>query len=240
MPTTNRTEPLFFGTTNVNTVNLGITTKCSMKCPKCSVDVPGWKRDNEDKHASVWSIIRDAKYMMGLRRVHITGGEPTLHPEFEEIAKNAKRWFRCKYLTLETNGFRVAEHMSTIAGNFDKVFITHYRKDAVYPGSPDNTEIINTAAGRLGDKLINEPPVVHSLQHLKVLNREMSNAGEATFECSKWKDPGLPAGWYNGLLYPCCVTVGIDRGLGIRVTRNWKTEIQKVLRGCESCLYRGT
>ena len=238
----NRNHPMFRGQNCLNTLNLGITTRCSMKCPNCTVDVPGIKARGEAEDALPSEIFMDAMKMQGLRRVHVTGGEPTLHFQFQELCSTLTSWFRCQYLTVETNGFGYRKYKSAFKELFDLVFITHYVKDAVYPGSPDNTEIIAGAQQDLGDKLIVEEPVSHLPAHATIqLGKRLSDfaKGQEPTACSKFFDPGLPAGWYDGRLYRCCVGFGIDKDLGIPVTETWRDEILKLNLGCAACCFRG-
>src|SRR5207253_132338 len=116
-------------------------------------------------HASIRDIWRDSQYMKGLRRVHVTGGEPTIHPMFYLIVSHLREWFEPKYVTLETNGAKVVKCLDAIDRYFDKVFITHYEEDAIYPGSPDNTHVIERAEKRLKDRLVREAPVRHDRAH---------------------------------------------------------------------------
>lgn len=231
-----RTDPIFQNTTQTNSVNLGITTLCSMSCPKCSVNVPGVKNTPLGKHAYWYDIHEAGILMRPLRRVHVTGGEPTIHPAFGFIAAYVRDWFQAEYVTLETNGAGVLKYLSDIDRRFDRVFVTHYEKDAIYPGSPDNSEVIRRAGYVLGDKLIHEAPVRHERGH------ELLTLGMLGVEtpCSKYFDPGLPCGWYNNKLYGCCVTFGIDPSLGIPVTKDWRDRIAKRPMGCGACCYRGT
>lgn len=234
----NRTHPVFKGTTATNTVNLGLTTKCSMRCPNCSL---GMVRDLEDgsaKHAHVEEIVRDSCLMRPMRRVHLTGGEPTIHPQFALIAAAARTWFNAEYVTLETNGTHYKKHRETIYDCFDLVFITHYVKNKIYPGNFDNTEIIELAQKDLGDRLIREEPVVHASAHRLTPRAGVHGA------CTKWHSPGLASGWYDGRLYACCVSYGIDRSLGIPVTPDWREKIALMAAnaemGCNRCVYGGT
>jgi len=232
----NRTDPIFKGTTPTNTVNLSLTTLCSMHCPHCSVAVPAVKGTLLGRHATLEEIMRDAKLMQPMRRVHLTGGEPTIHPHFRVIARAVRKWFRADYVTIETNGVKFKHFQDVFLQEFDRVFITWYEGDAIYPGSPDNTKIIDYAQEILGPiRLIVEKPIRHERSH--EINIRLYGKEEP---CSKWFDPGLPCGWYLGQLYACCVTWGINPSWGIPVTENWREEIVKLPKGCGACIYRGT
>lgn len=249
---TNRSHPMFQGQNYLNSLNLGITTLCTMKCPNCSISVPKHALEGTAKDATLSELFGTGLVMQGLRRVHITGGEPTRHTFFRELAANIQSWFGCKYLTIETNGFGYMKHRDYFNSLFDLVFITHYQKDAIYPGSPDNTEIIEQAQKDLGVKLIREEPVRHSKGHaslpmLSLTVKEIEpikafGEGPVIYDkpCSKYFDPGLPAGWYHNKLYRCCVSFGLDENLGIPVTKDWKEKLANAAMGCERCLFQGT
>lgn len=244
--TDNRTEPLFQGTTNTNTINLGLTTLCTMRCPKCSLGMVEAKAMGTARHVPLDLIMEHAKILIAeapLRRVHLTGGEPTMHPNFDFIAEFCRRMFHyyVTYVTIETNGTGYMKYRDLFRSShiFDKVFITAYVKDKIYPGNFDNTEIIELAKTDVNHRLVVEPPVVHERQHLKLIEMDKL-AGDQVKPCTKWYKPGLPSGWYDGQLYSCCVSYGIDSALGIPVTPDWRDHINKVSMGCERCLYRGT
>lgn len=243
--TTTRTDDIMRGTTPTNSVNLGITTKCTMRCPNCTIDVPARAADGSANHVPWGKVDYDLSVMTNrepLRRVHLTGGEPTMHPDFLKIVACLAGYRDAKfirYLTIETNGSGVRKYQDlfTYPDVFDRVFITHYVKDAIYPDNYDNTEVIAWAKTHIGDRLICEPPVTHLQKHLPLQIVEKCNG---VLPCSKYFDPGLPSGWYDGLIYPCCVSVGIDRNLGILVTEDWREKVGKLDMGCRYCTYRGT
>lgn len=232
----NRADPIAKGTRNTNTVNLLLTTRCTMECPNCHTMIPRLKAEGTARHANVAQIILAGALMQPLRRVHLTGGEPTMHPEFEAIAYNVREWFGASFVTIETNGSYYRRYRHVFAEVFDRVFITHYVKDAIYPDNFDNTQVIAEAEQDLGDRLIREPAVTHL--PLKTGLALLSRNEEVP--CSKWHDPGLPCAWVNGLLYACCTTFGIDPSLGIPLTDNWREEIQKQPMGCSRCAFVGT
>lgn len=239
----NRTHPMFLGQSCLNSLNLGITTFCTMKCPNCSVAVPKLKYEGTAEHALIADVFRTAAYMQRLKRVHVTGGEPTFHPDFVFLAQHLRAWFECEYLTIETNGTLYDKYRDVFQSNiFDLVFITHYEKDAIYKDSPDNTRVLEIAERDLGERLIREAPVRHDRMHqtlqLGVTLRDY--ADQKVEPCSKYTQLGLPAGWYHNKLYRCCVSFGIDQDLGIPVTNKWREEIVKLDMGCGMCLYKGT
>lgn len=244
-----RTHPIFKGTTTINSVNLGITTRCTMKCPNCSIGIPALQQAKKDRDAPIAELARAGAIMtsMGrfpLRRVHLTGGEPTFHRYFSYIAEHVRNWFLgTEFITIETNGTLYKRYKDVLKEFFDLVFITHYVKDKIYPDNPDNTEIIAEAKEFLGDKLVIEAPVEHTQAHHKGLIHLGTRTDKIDPEldaCGKFHYPGLACAYYNNRIYPCCVTVGIDPALSIPLSQNWREEIVKVDKGCVTCCFRGT
>ena len=67
-------------------ITIQITDRCNLACPKCN------KTSFEDKDMPTLEIIRilSESLKLGLKHVHLTGGEPTLHPYLPEIIKFCK------------------------------------------------------------------------------------------------------------------------------------------------------
>lgn len=246
----NRTHPIYQGQNCTNSLQLVITTYCSMRCPRCSISIPKHKAEKTARHATLAEMERDSVYLQGLRSIKLTGGEPTIHPKFREIVEMVRERFHPSYLAIETNGVFFNRYR-TLFKSFDLVFITHYEKDAIYPGSPDNTKIIELAEKQLGSRLIREVPVRHTTEHFLNLELKLPGTIEGKnvasvensvkpFTCSKWTKPGLPSAWYNGKLYACAVSLGIDERLGVPVTEDWREKIRWIPKGCSNCCFRGT
>lgn len=81
-----------------------ITSNCNFKCPYCR----GTTIDGEHKNMS----LEDIKYVIDLwashniQNVRFSGGEPTLHPDIEEIIRYTKE--KCvdiKHIAISTNGY---------------------------------------------------------------------------------------------------------------------------------------
>jgi organic radical activating enzyme len=216
-------------------VEISITTLCSMKCPKCSLAMPLMARNKTARNLTLDEVDTFIPHFQGLKQIIITGGEPTVHPQFSEIVRRI--WHGCipKVYTLETNGFKVVQYLPVIAHFFDKVFITQYLQDRIYDKSPDNQKIIKIAREALGDKLIIEPPVDHTIAHGENTSTKM---------CSKAIDPGLPAGYFQGKMYRCCVEPGIEQllqiNLGVPFGPKWKEKLSEIQPDCKHCLYAGS
>ena len=92
-------------------INLMITTVCNLACPycccSCSVNKTG-------KHCSLDDIFGAGKLLGDLDELHITGGEPTLHPSFTEISKKMRSFFKSKIFILNTNGLNIRDHIKDL------------------------------------------------------------------------------------------------------------------------------
>lgn len=222
----------------ITNINLTLTTFCSMKCPDCCCNITAMK--NSDKRFFSFEYFENAaKYFYGIERIHLTGGEPTMHPDFVKFAQSFKELFGCKRLTIETNGFFIKhrEHeIYVLAHYFDEVYFSHYKKD-MYPGCEDNLYLINKlrmykemdnfVCNGNGAKLCDI--IVGEIDHI-------SREKRGTKMCHRGYSETL--GYSNGKLYPCCVASGIpENDVGILLTENWREEILNIHAPCEICFF---
>lgn len=92
-----------------------VTERCNLQCPICYAE--------SSPHAGSWRSLEDIEFMLDavVRNEHepdvvqISGGEPTIHPQFFEILDLAKSK-PIKHLMVNTNGIRIAQ---------DKAFAKH-------------------------------------------------------------------------------------------------------------------
>src|SRR5690606_32042680 len=85
-----------------------VTDRCNLKCPTCYAGSgPGVGR-----HRSLAEIEGMFDTLVASEGepdvVQISGGEPTLHPQFFEILEAARRR-PIRYLMVNTNGLRIAQ-----------------------------------------------------------------------------------------------------------------------------------
>lgn len=87
--------------------DLHLTTDCNMRCNFCGA----WEYGKEKRYISLKNAknaLSEAR-LKGYRITTLTGGEPTLHPEFCEVLKDA---FLLGYWTVvTTNGLNISEKM---------------------------------------------------------------------------------------------------------------------------------
>lgn len=202
----------------IETVSLEITSHCSMRCPDCTCGIPDKKSVEREHHS--WEYFENAaRYFYGVERIHCTGGEPTVHPQFPEFAAKFKQLFGCKLLTVETNGYG-ARKFPEVFRLFDQVYFSVYT-EASFPGCPNNQD---------------------ALQKLSALGLKQLIVGKIDFtprtrRGTKMCDRGLLGVAYaRGLLYPCCVGPGLPEH-GIPLTENWREEISRCHPPCDQCWF---
>lgn len=81
-------------------IDLHVTNRCNLNCIHCSLDSNKWELPEIDIEQIV-NCLDDA-VKLGLKELHITGGEPLLREDIFEIIKQAKK--RKLIVQLQTNG----------------------------------------------------------------------------------------------------------------------------------------
>jgi MoaA/NifB/PqqE/SkfB family radical SAM enzyme len=203
----------------ITCINYMITTACDRLCPDCCCNM----KSNSINHVTWASLKESAVYFKGIDRINLTGGEPTLHPQFINYVPNLRELFQCNRLTIETNGWGFKK-FPDIFRYFDWIQVSHYSVDS-YEKSWDNSKEIDFIRGYLPSMSL----IVGEITHIP---RNVITGGKIC-------DRGLSenASFYKGKLYPCCVAPGIEGAKGIELTPNWRQEILKVKLPCHNCLF---
>ena len=90
-------------------IRLSISDVCNFKCGYCLPD--GYKIDKSDNRSflNIEEIGRLAKALseLGVSKIRLTGGEPTVRKDFFEIVKIIKKNSGIKKIVITTNGYRL-------------------------------------------------------------------------------------------------------------------------------------
>lgn len=180
-------------------------------CSRTCVNCSMGTNNMNGKNISFLELLNIATYFKGIDTITITGGEASLHPQLKKWIPKIKEYFGCKNLDLETNG-NLFETMPEMAKYFDTIFVSDY-------GNLPKIEAKNAVIYDLKGK------------HIDKDTRKSGGCFRGTYKKVLYCD---------GLLYRCSSGYGAPNSKGIKLTDNWKEEIQQVPLNCENCLFSGS
>lgn len=224
MPVCSKVVKITVKRSPINQVNFCITTRCNLNCFDCCCDIPRLK-DTWD--ADIHYLINAAEKMRGkVDWIQITGGEPLMNPQIDDLVPIIRGLFKVRMLTMETNGFLVIEHEQTMQ-YLDEFYVTEY--DALtFSQSEDcginNSIQIDAIKQIFGSKCKTIHPV-----HIPRSDRP--NKGI----CGRGLS-GVVSYW-KGYVYPCCVGPGIENPTKIELTDDWKEQIYETNPDCDKCWF---
>lgn len=98
----------------IDYLRVSVTSRCDLRCVYCT---PGARRRSEAQSLRDEDILRvvQAAARLGLRRVRLTGGEPTLHPGLMELIRAISGIEGVEEVSLTTNGQRLADMADDLA-----------------------------------------------------------------------------------------------------------------------------
>jgi MoaA/NifB/PqqE/SkfB family radical SAM enzyme len=176
-----------------------------------------------DKRFYDWNyILNSAKYFKGIKRINLTGGEPSIHPEFEKWIPSFKNVFECEVLSVWTNGTMFRKKPS-VWQYFDEIHITNYTKET-FDGSPDNSEEIEFIRALYPNKKIYSTKTVHD-PLTKRGNKMCFRGYSDTIE------------FVDGYVYPCSSSSGLPTKVRYKLDENWLSEVLKLTPPCYECLF---
>ncbi len=90
-------------------LRLSITDVCNFRCQYC---LPNGYQGKDRNFLSIEEIIRTARVFseLGMQKIRLTGGEPTLRKDFIEIITQLKRIKTIEKMALTTNGYHLNKY----------------------------------------------------------------------------------------------------------------------------------
>ena len=221
----------------INRLALPITRACNRNCPECAARNAAPPRNPREPHVSVDELKWVGKTLGPIGKIEMTGGEPTLHPDFQEISEHIHEWFQCQDIMLLTNGYLFnAQDKLPLLLNFDRIYISWYTNNFVLKhGTESNTEAVNF----IEDYLKKNGKWVW-IQRMDAHDRigKPPYKGVCPPHCQY--DKGDSLGYNRGQLYGCCTAYGLPyRGKGILLTEDWRDHLTELELPCEQCFLSG-
>ena len=195
---------------HIRQVVLALTTYCNLACPECVANIPliACPEQYGEKY-----IEQAASCFFGIEHVHLSGGEPTAHPDFNTLIPRLKNMFGCRTLSMVTNGCNVVKYADVLK-HLDEIFISHY---------PHNQDAVEFVSQHFGDHETPGPTL-----HVCTARRALQPA-----PCSR----AYTVKYMYGRLYPCCAIPSGLESIGIPLTPHWRDEILDIPLPCESCCF---
>jgi hypothetical protein len=166
--------------------------------------------------------------------IEITGGEPSLHPDFKEISLNLREIFQAPSFMLVTNGFlfeREKKQLPLLL-QYNSIFLTHYT-DQFYTLNP-NSGKPNTSAVTIIKEFL-ESEGYSGLQVIEMNSHKSMNV-KVTNGTGCYHFHSNMIAYYEGILYGCCVSWSLpEKGTGVPLTREWRSELKNINLPCETC-----
>ncbi|MDP8200605.1 MAG: radical SAM protein [Candidatus Tenebribacter burtonii] len=216
-----------------NTLEFAITDFCNLKCKSCS---QGTQFQKDKKHMSVDYLRGISKFIRSheFNTIKISGGEPTLHPEFGKICEELRELFPAKKYILATNGYLLNQYLHKI-NVFDLIEFSNYptKNDEIY------RELCKLDIPIIDIKIKEEYSDLTDISLKKNINKHdvFRNCGS----------PRRIAKVIQDRIYPCCISFGLAaiRGnidlddVSVILDENWRQNIPKLdlENYCKECFY---
>ena len=201
-------------------LEIAVTDFCNLDCPLCSQGTPIQK---DKKTMPLRELERISKFFRPFEfdTIKLSGGEPTLHPQFGEICGRLKELFPAYAYTLATNGCLLEKYL-------DHLEVFNHIELSLYPGKNDSTclrltELKLPNLGSLAKEDYCEMEDVYKEADLDISH---------ICKSCKWT-------YINKIvqssIYPCCIIFGqsirqnIDRNkIGVPIDENWREHLIKI------------
>ena len=191
-----------------------VTTFCNRQCPECCYRIPGHEMLAPTHYD--WAYFEHAAtFLRGLAVLFISGGEPTVHPEFGRILREFDALFEPDVLELITNGYNLPRYADEWH-RLDRIIINDF--------SGDERSHAAVAAVQAWDpaRLVVEPG----------LHTDLKERGSGR-PCMR----RTIAAYAAGRLYPCCVAPGIPGAASMAPTRDWRETLERIPLACDRCCF---
>jgi len=201
-------------------LSIDLTHACNLNCDFCG------KRINErdGKHMTQEQLAVVLKFVTGYQSVRISGGEPLVHPHFNDMMRTLLEHFN--QINIATNGIALGRVGKDV---YDKVnFLV-----SVYPGV--NDAALSTADSNVYPVEIREFYDPHYDPNLSDEEAKRTYAGCVLSMTKVIGDK----------VYACCHAETVEHfyggTMGVKIEPDWRNELQKIerWRACKHCFVAG-
>jgi hypothetical protein len=223
----------FLGERIINKIQVPIVRVCNRQCPNCCAreQLTWYNKSITEKEISLDELIWAGKLIGKIEYLEITGGEPTLHSQFEELTNNLPKIFQCDDVMLVTNGWLFGKDPSKLPLllKYKRFYLSHYTEQFVEKyGGVTNTNEINLVL-----KFLKEHDI-SLINYFDISEHFVYNLPYSGIPCGHYKSNMIS--YYEKYLYGCCVAWSIPfRGRGIPLTENWRMYLEKIETPCDQC-----
>jgi len=217
------------GVEQLKKIEIAITDYCNLDCRLCSQATPYQKNKKMmslDDLKRIGSLIRPHEFDY----VKISGGEPTMHPQFDRICRVLPELFETSHFELATNGFALEKYLDCL-DVFDIISLN------LYPGR--NDRIVERIRKIHLPNLIGDTKADY--EGMVDVYAENNLDKTDIFEHCEYKNHLKIV---QDRIYPCCVIFGqsirqdIDPDeISVPLDENWRTNLAAldIERHCRRC-----
>lgn len=220
---------IFKQSRKIRKIHIPITTKCNRSCSDCFAKdlIP------EGKDIPVQQLYDESRNIGFINEIEISGGEPTLHSNFEEITYSLRNIYDCPDFMLVTNGaiFEKHEFKLPLLLKYNRVWLSHYNDEFKKKyGGKTNTEIVVKIRKFL------DGSGTH-LYEIPIVNHHSEKEKSQCDECPQYNSSMVSC--FNGKLHGCCVAWSRVDSKGILLSPEWRGWLNEIDIPCEGCRFKG-
>ena len=219
----------------ITKVHIPIIRICNQRCPNCCArhELTWYNKNlNKEKEVSLEELKWAGELLGYIPEIEITGGEPTLHSQFEELTNNLRNYFNYKKIMLVSNGFLFGKDPSKLPLllKYDRYYFTHYTNQFDKENKTGtNTKTIEMITEYIKKNIRPKWLPVDVSSH--IIYGSPPYPGRS---CERNNSNMIS--YYEGKLYGCCIAWSLEnKGIGIPLTKNWRNELHNIELPCESC-----
>lgn len=201
-------------------LELAITDFCNLKCPLCSQGTPLQKNKQRMKMEDIEGYAEQIR-PFEFSTIKISGGEPTMHPQFAELCGKLRDLFPSYRYEMATNGARLEEGAAA-AKVFDKIDLSFY------PGQNEQHF----------DKLAKLPltnlniATKRDYVEMEDVHQERNLGKKNIYQRCPFR---MVKKVVQGRIYPCCIVFGQcirqnkdPKEASVPLSNSWREEIDKI------------